>query len=237
MKQWLAKLAVAVVVAGASGGAAAQDCSNFTDVPASSPFCANVEWVKNRGITTGCGAGTTYCPNDSVTRLQMAIFMNRLGRALSVEVLQRQVGFGAQVVPGAPPASPIIRCVTAELAAAAYPRQVVANASFSGLADANTVAFRSFLLVSTNGGMTYSTFDPVLPSVATRATAAANFWATTSNTEQMELAPNTAYVFAIGVRRDDIGPSTLGNFAAQRCQLTASVFNRNGTATPFDEVR
>ena len=58
--------------------ASAAPCAGFTDVDTSSPFCVNVEWIKNRGITLGCG-GTLYCPNDPVTRLAMAAFLSRLG--------------------------------------------------------------------------------------------------------------------------------------------------------------
>jgi hypothetical protein len=58
--------------------AVAQNCDGFTDVLASSPFCPDVTWMKTYGITRGCTA-STYCPNDSVTRLQMAAFMHRLG--------------------------------------------------------------------------------------------------------------------------------------------------------------
>src|SRR5260370_1238254 len=61
-----------------STSAVAQNCDGFTDVLASSPFCPDVTWMKTFGITKGCTA-TTYCPNDSVTRLQMAAFMHRLG--------------------------------------------------------------------------------------------------------------------------------------------------------------
>ena len=41
--------------------ALAQTCAPFTDVAADDPFCANVQWMFNRGITLGCTA-TTYCP-------------------------------------------------------------------------------------------------------------------------------------------------------------------------------
>ncbi len=58
--------------------AVAQDCDNFTDVPASSPFCPDVTWLTSYGITKGCG-GSPFCPNENVTRLQMAAFMHRLG--------------------------------------------------------------------------------------------------------------------------------------------------------------
>jgi len=61
--------------------AQAAPCVGFTDVDDTSPFCVNVAWLKNRGVTLGCTA-TLYCPNDPVTRLQMAIFMNRLADSL-----------------------------------------------------------------------------------------------------------------------------------------------------------
>ena len=36
-------------------------------------------WIidfKNHGITTGCG-GTLYCPENNVTRAEMAVFIGR----------------------------------------------------------------------------------------------------------------------------------------------------------------
>ena len=91
-----------------------------------------------------------------------------------------------------------------------------------------------FLFVSTNSGMTFTQFDP-MASVGQRATAAPNSWAGAAMTERMDLLVNTTYLFAIGIRRDGVGPATTGNLAAGRCQLTATIFNRNGTSSPFDE--
>jgi hypothetical protein len=48
---------------------------SFSDVPASSGFYAFVENVLHNGVTAGCGGGDTYCPADSVTRQQMAVFL------------------------------------------------------------------------------------------------------------------------------------------------------------------
>jgi len=50
----------------------------FSDVPDSNIFHADIDAVADAGVTTGCAAGK-YCPNDNVTRGQMAAFMNRLG--------------------------------------------------------------------------------------------------------------------------------------------------------------
>ena len=57
--------------------AIAQDCDSFTDVPASSPFCPDVSWLVTYSITKGC-APSQFCPNEDVSRLQMAAFMHRL---------------------------------------------------------------------------------------------------------------------------------------------------------------
>jgi Chaperone of endosialidase/S-layer homology domain len=61
-----------------SSNALAAPCAGFTDVDDTSPFCVNVAWMKNRGITLGL-TPTLYDPNSPVTRLQMAAFMYRLG--------------------------------------------------------------------------------------------------------------------------------------------------------------
>lgn len=52
--------------------------ASFSDVPNDSNIAAAVEWMKARGITNGCGDGK-YCPNDPVTREQIALFLYRMG--------------------------------------------------------------------------------------------------------------------------------------------------------------
>jgi hypothetical protein len=48
----------------------------FTDVPTSNTFHGSIAKLKIAGITAGCSS-TKYCPNDAVTRGQMAAFLNR----------------------------------------------------------------------------------------------------------------------------------------------------------------
>jgi hypothetical protein len=48
----------------------------FTDVPASLSTADWIERLATEGITAGCGGGN-YCPNASVTRAQMAVFLLR----------------------------------------------------------------------------------------------------------------------------------------------------------------
>ncbi len=51
----------------------------FVDVPADHLFYTDVEWLAWRGITKGCNPplNDQYCPNDPVTRGQMAAFLVR----------------------------------------------------------------------------------------------------------------------------------------------------------------
>jgi hypothetical protein len=46
----------------------------FADVPCSNGFAKWINELSNRGVTSGCGAGT-FCPTDPVTRQQMAVFL------------------------------------------------------------------------------------------------------------------------------------------------------------------
>jgi hypothetical protein len=50
--------------------------ASFADVPCASPFAAWVQALVARSITAGCGGGL-YCPTDSVTRGQMAVFLTK----------------------------------------------------------------------------------------------------------------------------------------------------------------
>jgi hypothetical protein len=51
----------------------------FTDVPDSHVFHNDIGWLADAGITRGCNPPTNdhFCPEDNVTRGQMAAFMHR----------------------------------------------------------------------------------------------------------------------------------------------------------------
>lgn len=75
----------------------------FDDVPASHPFFAYVQKMKDLGITNGCSsAPALFCPNASITRLQMATFLMR-GRFGSNAVLNPSA---VQYFTDVPPISP-----------------------------------------------------------------------------------------------------------------------------------
>jgi hypothetical protein len=49
---------------------------DFLDVPSNNPFYNEIGKLSARGVTLGCGGGN-FCPNDPVTREQMAAFIVR----------------------------------------------------------------------------------------------------------------------------------------------------------------
>ena len=58
-----------------------QEIAHFADVPPTNPQFQFIEALYASGITAGCGAGN-FCPNASVTRGQMAVF---LAKALGLQ--------------------------------------------------------------------------------------------------------------------------------------------------------
>lgn len=107
------------------GFAVAAPCAGFNDVDATSAFCANVEWVRNRGVTRGCVAGL-YCPDEAVSRLSMAAFMNRLGTALS------PFRYGVRKPLQGPELTGAVTCLTPAFTPGAYARRATVDASFTG---------------------------------------------------------------------------------------------------------
>ena len=52
--------------------------ATFNDVPTSHIFFRWIEALAAAGITTGCSAAPPlYCPDDPVTRGQMAVFLSK----------------------------------------------------------------------------------------------------------------------------------------------------------------
>jgi hypothetical protein len=53
---------------------------SFTDVPDSNTFHEDIAWLADADVTKGCNppANTQFCPDDEVTRGQMAAFLRRL---------------------------------------------------------------------------------------------------------------------------------------------------------------
>ena len=98
MHRLLAALFVVFVLfpsTNASAAACNPGQSPFGDVRQSAIFCKEALWLRNALVTLGCGDGSNYCPGESVSRAQMALFMNRLAVAMTVDTLvaHDQTGF------------------------------------------------------------------------------------------------------------------------------------------------
>lgn len=74
----LSLVATLVLALGLPAGFVLAGPMQFSDVPASHPFRADIDALVSSGVTSGCGGGK-FCPSQSVTRGQMAAFLNRLG--------------------------------------------------------------------------------------------------------------------------------------------------------------
>lgn len=64
--------------------------SGFDDVPDDHTFKADIDWLASVGITKGCNpaqGNTKFCPDNHVTRAQMAAFMNRMNTYLNINFL------------------------------------------------------------------------------------------------------------------------------------------------------
>lgn len=75
------RLLVAIVVIAVMGiPVAAVAAAGFDDVADDNVFKSDIQWLADAGVTKGCNppANTKYCPQDNVTREQMAAFMHRL---------------------------------------------------------------------------------------------------------------------------------------------------------------
>jgi hypothetical protein len=74
---------------------------SFNDVPDDHTFHDAIAWMKDNGVTVGCNppANTNYCPDDNVTRGQMAAFMRRLAENQVVDAASVQGATAAELAP------------------------------------------------------------------------------------------------------------------------------------------
>ena len=211
--------AIAALAFGPS--ALAAPCSGFTDVEDGDGFCANVEWIKNRGVTLGCTSSTLYCPVASVTRLQMAAFMNRLGTALTPTQLPVDVSPGAIDLD----ANAVV-CQTPPFAVSGFPRRAYVDVSFSGHAPAD-VGLAADIVMSDDGGATWVNLN-ALPN---RGFVRANQWGAFADVGFADLAVGQSVRWGMRMTRAGLPGTT--NLANSRCQLRVLVYSRNGAASPL----
>ena len=210
----------ALAAAFASTGVSAAPCAGFTDVDDASVFCPNVHWLRNRQVTLGCTSTTLYCPSFFVSRLSMAAFMNRLGRALTPTVLYHEASGASLDLDAA-----VVVCSTPAFPQEAYPRSVKATALLSGRFEASGIVALRLVASNDNG----ATWTP-LGTHASSAGGASRWVHVTATFSNADVPPATTYRF--GVRAERTGPGT-GDLGAWNCQLEAVAASRTGSSAPF----
>ena len=227
MKHSMHRLVVVVaagVLALTTAAVEGATCAGFTDVAGTDAFCPNVDWLRNRKVTLGCGDGTTYCPNDYVTRLQMAAFMNRLGVGFTPIVLtatQRVIT----------PDPLLVICETADVPLTDFRRFMSAVATLMVEPGPNPAYILARPMFSTDGGQTWQAFD--LAAEAIGADYARGPVDKVYGPTTLTALGNERAVFG-GTFRFGVQVTLLVEIVSGvSCQLRVSITNRNGANFPF----
>jgi hypothetical protein len=221
LRHGLAAAALALGMLVTAPGAIAAPCAGFTDVPDTSGFCDEVEWLKNRGITTGCTSATLYCPNDPVSRIAMAAFMNRLGTALTPKHYRVDTSPGAVDLD----TSPVV-CQTTDIPMPDYPRRAFVDLYFGGTAPAD-VDFAVDLAMSTDLGLTWTNLN----ANTNRGSVLANKWSGVSDIGYADLDAGKTVRFGARTTRGGIAGGV--DLTNSHCQMRVLVHSRTGTASPY----
>jgi hypothetical protein len=231
-----ARAAAGVVVAAmmtmASTGALAALCgagpgfAGFSDVQDTDSFCNATQWLRNRSITLGCGAGTTYCPGDLVTRAQMALFLNRTGTALTPILVGRQSGMGTGSVIPANQFIPFCETSALDLPSSTFPRKLRARGTISAILSGSEIGmalYRTF-----NGGP-YVNINSQELRIAAPSGDQVLHW----SSDTIDVPPGNAVTVAIALINRGAGTLTLATNG--RCAIEVDYLNANPASAPFDE--
>ena len=218
----------------AATSAQAAPCAGFTDVDSASPFCPNVEWLKNRRHH-GCTSTTLYCPTDPVSRLAMAAFMQRLGDALLPAVLFNNSINNPDIDTAALPGltAGALLCATSDLPAATYPRRAVVDINTSGRAQIGVQGVRQRLAVSTDAGANWALVASSSWNKVSNI-AVGTYYSMTSN-YVYDIAAGQATRYGILLDRYDSSVVAGIDFTDHDCNIRRQIFSRTGAASPFDE--
>ncbi len=216
-------LAVLTVVLFGGGLGVGWASHEFSDVPTSAIYHDPVEWIFNRMVTLGCATGL-YCPGDFLTRAQMALFMQRLGRPLTPDFLTYEARPGAQDID----ASPIV-CQTGDFVTTPWPQRAVGFAWVSlQISGTGSLLASLEFVMSTDSGVTWT---PVggQASLAGSAVSGTTEWIHLTQVGFFDTAPSTT--LRVGMRINRIG-GTL-DATDSFCKIMGVGVNRNPTVSPL----
>lgn len=217
--RWIFLIGVALAFPAAllSSAAITLAFHNFSDVPDAAFFHDAVEWLLNRSITAGCGGGQ-YCPDANVTRGQAAVFMRRLGIAVTPTILREHQAVGPVDLDSVPPR----RVCTTTNYTPAFPQRAILHLATSGR-GVGPATYSTLLAFSTSNWITFTGLKSQPISTTT------GWWSTGVLMWDTEMNRNTPYSFAAIVSRVD-GTADLDDFM---CQIDVLVTNRNPSSSPF----
>ncbi len=200
-------------------GAVATAGHVFSDIPAGSLLHAATEWMRDRGITLGCAAGV-YCPDDLVTRGQLALFLERMGGAMTPRLLDAVFALGTVDLDTMP-----VVCQTASYTPSfAQTAMLLARADGLGTVAGN---YRLHTVFSVDDGANWTSASPGLANIIQVGPGVRGFG---MHYGHIDLAPGTRYVFGAQLRRHGGGTANLTDAA---CGLHAQIVNRNPAAPPL----
>jgi serine protease len=200
-------------------------CGRFNDVPATSPFCTDVQWILNRAVTLGCGI-VEYCPAGSTVRLAMAAFLQREGTALTSHDVPLVVDNRALNL-----AAPQVACfeTTRSYAVTGHPRRARLR-SFANVYGATaSTAVTVENVYSTDGGATWNALPAFNAAAQTLYAGRVPAEDQTMNLyAELDLDVGASYIF--GLRFSAVPAAAT---VSVYCSYQARIFNRNGASAPF----
>jgi hypothetical protein len=220
-------LAVIVVLAALLVPVGAWASNQFTDVPDSDWAHDDISWLADVGVTLGCGGGE-FCPDDPVTRRQMAAFMHRLAEAITPTV------FAKTGTPNGYPSSG--NCATAEFTPNA-PQLASFNGAFYAYNDGGGIGnLRAKVEYKVNGG------DWTLVPSQYWIYGGATVTGETSNSPlsgMMHLVAGNTYQFAVSVQGSNLGGGGCELNVISRLALPSDTVNSSSVSvsggTPGDD--